>query len=92
MLDFSGFDQLQKFMLQNVNLKCNSIANDIMLARAGDTFHIADYMITKPRYRGLNSTVGGCQGMLIDRSHFITMESLLAAQDRASIALNANAN
>ena len=42
MLDFSGFDQLQKFMLQNVNLKCNSIANGIMLARAGDTFHIAD--------------------------------------------------
>ena len=92
MLDFSGFDQLQKFMLQNVNLKCNSIANGIMLARAGDTFHIADCVITKPRYRGLTSTGWGCQGMLIDRCHFITAESLLAAQDRVSIALNANAN
>ncbi|MDA8648025.1 hypothetical protein N9L40_03770 [Rhodobacteraceae bacterium] len=90
--DFSGFDQLQKFMLQNVNLKCNSIANGIMLARAGDTFHMADCVITKPRYRGLTSTAWGCQGMLIDRCHFITGESLLAAQDRVSIALNANAN
>ena len=79
MLDFSGFDQLQKFMLQNVNLKCNSIANGIMLARAGDTFHIADCVITKLRYRGLTSTGWGCQGMLIDRGHFITAGSLLAA-------------
>ena len=30
--------------------------------------------------------------MLIDRSHFITAEPLLAAQDRVIIALNANAN
>ena len=63
-----------------------------MLARAGDTFHIADCVITKPRYRGLTSTGWGCQGILIDRCPFITAESLLAAQDRVSIALNANAN
>ena len=79
-------------MLQNVNLKCNSIANGIMLARVGDTFHIADRVVTKPRHRGLTSTGRGCQGMLIDRSHFITAEPLLAAQDRVIIALNANAN
>ena len=79
-------------MLQNVNLKCNIIANGIMLARAGDTFHIADRVVTKPRHRGLTSTGRGCQGMLIDRSHFITAEPLLAAQDRVIIALNANAN
>ena len=92
LLDFSGFEKLGKFSLQNIEFQCNSKASGVMLARTGIIFHMKDCFITRPKYRGLTSIGTGCQGMLIDRCHFLTAEPRTKAQDRISIALNANAN
>lgn len=92
LLDFSGFEHLSKFSLQNIEFQCNSKASGVMLARTGRIFHIIDCFITRPKYRGLTSTGTGCQGMLVDRCHFVTAEANIKAQDRISIALNVNAN
>ncbi len=92
MLDFSGFEKLSKFSLQNVELHCNGVASGVSLAKEGITFSMRDCFITRPRHRGITSSGKGCQGMLIDRCHFVTDEGQSAAQDRVSIVLNASAN
>lgn len=40
LLDFSGFEKLSKFSLQNIEFQCNSKASGNMLARMGYIFHI----------------------------------------------------
>jgi hypothetical protein len=55
-------------------------------------FHVKDCFFTGPRDRGITSLGQGCQGMLIDRCQFLSNETGLLAQNRTSIALNANAN
>jgi len=92
LLDFSGFEKLSKFSLQNIEFQCNSKASGIMLARTGYVFHIKDCFITRPKYRGLTSIGTACQGMLVDRCHFMTAEPNTKSQDRISIAINANGN
>ena len=92
LLDFSGFEKLSKFSLQNIEFQCNTKASGIMLARTGITFHIKDCFITRPKYRGMTSIGTGCQGMLVDRCHFVTGEANTKSQDRISIVLNANGN
>jgi len=92
LLDFSGFEKLSKFSLQNIEFQCNTKASGIMLARTGITFHIKDCFITRPKYRGMTSIGIGCQGMLVDRCHFVTGEANTKSQDRISIVLNANGN
>lgn len=91
-LDFSGFAQLDKMNLDDLDIQCNGVASGILLAPAGLIFHIRDSYITSPKDRGITSIGTGCQGMLIDRCQFLSNESSLRAQDRVSIALNTNAN
>src|SRR6056300_1564442 len=92
MLDFSGFQKLSKFNLDNIEFQCNGKANGIMMAQEGMIFHVLDCYITKPKFRGITSSGHACQGMLIDRCHFVTNESSVHAADRVSIAFNINAN
>ncbi len=92
LLDFSGYDSLSQFILDDIEFQCNSEANGIILAPDGLTFHVRDCFITKPKDRGITSPGRGCQGMLIDRCQFISSEQALPVQSRNSIALNANAN
>jgi len=91
-LDFSGFEKLSKFSPQNIEFQCSTKASGIMLARTGITFHIKDCFITRPKYRGMTSIGTGCQGMLVDRCHFVTGEANTKSQDRIRIVLNANGN
>ncbi len=93
LLDCSGFAQLSKFGLENLELQCNSTSSGVMLAPSGSLFHMHGCHVTRPKDRGLTSIGEGCQGMLVDRCHFVTPEGAsVPAQDRVSIALNANAN
>ncbi|MBD3765908.1 MAG: right-handed parallel beta-helix repeat-containing protein [Rhodobacterales bacterium] len=92
MLDFSGFDDLQKFEITDIEFQCNGLASAILLAPSGNTFRVADCVFTKPRDRGITSIGSGCQGMLVDQCQFVSNEQALRAQDRTSIALNVNAN
>lgn len=91
-LDFSNFQQLDKMILDDLDIQCNGVASGVMLAPAGSTFQMRDCYVTSPRDRAITSTGGGCQGMLIDRCQFLSNEGSLAAQNRTSIVFNTNAN
>lgn len=92
MLDFSGFANLQKMILDSVEILCNDKANGVMLPRGGGLFQVRDSYVTRPAARGITSCGLGCQGLLIDNCFFHTSEPDVAAQNRVSIAINTNAN
>jgi len=92
LLDFSGYQNLSQFILDDIEFQGNGKASGIMLAPDGLTFHVRDCFVTRPKDRGLTSIGKGCQGMMIDRCQFNSNETALAVQDRVSIAINTNAN
>lgn len=91
-LDFSGFTRLSKFTLTDIEFQLDGLASGILLAPDGETFHVRDCFITKPRHRGITSIGTGCQDLQIDRCHFISDEQSLPATQRQSIGFNINAN
>ncbi len=91
-LDFSGFTKLSKFTITDVEFQCAGNASGILLAPNGQTFHLKDSFMTKPRDRGITSHGIGCQDLQIDRCHFVSSEQSVAATARTSIAFNVNAN
>lgn len=91
-LDFSGFSQLSRFNIDDVEFLCNGYASCIMLALTGDTFQVRDCSIARPRDRGITSIGSGCQSLLLDRCQILSNEMSVRAQDRTSIAVNINAN
>jgi len=92
LLDFSGFNQLSKFGLSDIEIQCNGRSSAVMLAPSGITFQVRDCYFSRPMDRGITSIGNGCQGMLIDRCQFLSAEDALDVPNRKSIALNANAN
>ena len=92
LLDFSGFAQLDKMNFDDIEFQCNGVASGILLAPAGEVFQLRDCYITRPKDRGLTSIGTGCQGMLVDRCHFLSDEMSLRWQDRVSVGMNVNAN
>ncbi|MEO1537163.1 MAG: right-handed parallel beta-helix repeat-containing protein [Pseudomonadota bacterium] len=91
-LDFSGFDKLSKFTLTDIEVHCQGVASGILLAPAGETFHLKDCFITKPKDRGVTSPGVGCQDLQIDRCHFVSDEQSIAATARVSLGFNVNSN
>lgn len=92
MLDFSGFDQLSKFEITDVEFQCGGLASGILLARGGQIFRVADCVLNAPKDRGITSIGAGCQGMIVDQCQFLSNEQPLPSQNRTTIALNTNAN
>ncbi|MCF6234493.1 MAG: right-handed parallel beta-helix repeat-containing protein [Rhodobacteraceae bacterium] len=92
MLDFSGFSQLSKFGMSDIEFQCNNRCSAIRLAPTGITFNLRDCFISRPKNRGITSIGGGCQGMLIDQCQFLSSEDALDVSDRITIAMNTNAN
>ncbi|MGR3291381.1 MAG: right-handed parallel beta-helix repeat-containing protein, partial [Paracoccaceae bacterium] len=91
-LDFSGFSKFSKFTISDVEFQCAGNASGVLLAPAGQTFHLKDCFVTKPRDRGVTSHGLGCQDLQLDRCHFVSNEQQVAATSRTSIAFNVNAN
>lgn len=91
-LDFSGFTNLSRFVLSDIEFLLSKNANGVMMATGGIVFHVRDCFFTQPKDKGMTSPGRGCQGMLIDRCQFFSGEGSLAAQNRVSIAFNSNAN
>ncbi len=91
-LDFSGFVKLSKLTLDNVEFLLNGIGSGVLLPPDGQLMHIRDCFFTRPKDRAITSHGIGCQGMLVDRCRFLSNEQPARAQDRSSIALNANKN
>jgi hypothetical protein len=62
MLDFSGYQKLSQFNIDDIEFQGRGIASGIMLAPSGFTFHVRDCYINKPKDRGITSPGRGCQG------------------------------
>lgn len=92
MLDFSGYEKLSQFILNDIEFQGRGIASGIMMAPDGFTFHVRDYFVNRPKDRGITSPGRGSQGMMIDRCQLISDEQAVSVADRISIGFNANAN
>jgi hypothetical protein len=91
-LDFSGFGQLEKFELAELEFLCQGEASGIILAPEGITFRLRNSVMNFPKDRGISSIGRGCQGIMVDECQFLSNEQSLRAQDRTSICMNINAN
>lgn len=92
MLDFSGFEQLSRFELEDIEFNCLGIASGVMLPLSGLTTRFLSCTFNRPLDRGITSTGTGCQGMFVDMCQFLSNEQQIPVVDRTSIALNVNAN
>ncbi len=92
MLDFSGFSNLAKFEITDMEFNCAGTASGILLATSGLTFRVADCVFSAPKNRGITSIGSGCQGMIVDQCQFLSDEQAKPSQDRHTIAVNCNAN
>ncbi|SLN15247.1 Pectate lyase superfamily protein [Roseovarius albus] len=91
-LDFSGFEKLDKFIISDVEFQCSGRCSAVLLPKTAKAFTFKDCFFTAPKDRGITSFAKGDQGMLVDQCQFISDEAPLAAADRTSIGLNTNAN
>jgi hypothetical protein len=64
-LDFSGFAQLDRMNLDELEIQCNGDASAVLLPPSGNTFHIRDCYVIKPKDRGVTSIGTGCQDLLM---------------------------
>ena len=92
MLDFSGFDQLSRFEVEDIEFNCLGLCSGAMLARSGLTQRFLSCSFNRPLDRGISSIGTGCQGMFVDMCQFLSNEQSLPAGDRVSIAMNVQAN
>ena len=91
-LDFGGFALFSSLVLLDLEILCRGYASGIMLPRSGVANTIKNCFITRPKDRGITSVGTGCQGMFVEGCQFITNEGGTDAQQRVTVAMNANAN
>lgn len=91
-LDLSGFATLERFEVSQIEFLCKGEASAISLPTHGAIFTAHLCTFNRPRDKAITSTGAGCQGMIVDNCQFLSNEMALPAQNRASIAINANAN
>jgi hypothetical protein len=92
LIDFSGYEKLSQFILDDIEFQGRGIASGIMMAPDGFTFHVRDCFVNGPKDRGITSPGRGCQGMMIDRCQLISAEQAVPVANRVSLGFNANAN
>ncbi|MEL6314162.1 MAG: right-handed parallel beta-helix repeat-containing protein [Pseudomonadota bacterium] len=92
MLDFTGFNRISRFSIDNIEFLCRGDCNALILPPTGIGFHLRDCWVNAPRERGITSHGTGCQGMMIDRCQFVSNESALLVAQRTTIGCNLNAN
>ena len=90
--DFSGFSQVSKLQVDNIEFQCGGDCSGILLPPTGSTFHFNDCFFNSPLDRAITSHGEADQGMMIDRCEFLSNESPLLVTERGSIAINCNAN
>jgi len=92
LLDFSGFDQLSRFEMEDIEFNSNGVASGVMLSPVGATMRFVSCSFNMPLDRGISSIGTGCQGMFVDMCQFLSNEQGLNVVDRTSIALNIHGN
>lgn len=92
MIDFSGFTDMSKFEITDMEFLCGGEASAINLAITGSAFLLSDCVINRPKDRAVTSTGQGCQSLQLDNCQFLSNEQGSKAQDRTTVVFNANAN
>lgn len=92
LLDFSGFQNLTRFEIREIEFNGNGIASGLMLPMVGLANRIENAVFNRPKDRGITSIGSGCQGLMVDTCQFLSNEQPLPAQTRTTIAMNVNAN
>lgn len=92
MLDFSGFTNISRFEMHNIEFGCSSLASGIFLGDTGSVMVVNDCAFNQPKDRAISSKGTGCQDLHVDRCLFYSSEEGLLAQNRFSVAINTNAN
>jgi hypothetical protein len=92
MLDFSGFAQLSRFELEDIEFNCLGISSGVMLPITGSTQRFMSCSFNRPLDRGISSCGSGCQGIFVDMCQFLSNEQSIPAVDRTTIAMNVQAN
>ncbi|WP_135501766.1 glycosyl hydrolase family 28-related protein [Roseovarius aestuariivivens] len=92
MWDFSGFDQISRCLVQNVEFQCGGDCSGVLLPPTGKGFMFQDCFFTRARERCITSHGEGDQGMMIDRCQFVSDESSKLVTERTSIGINTNGN
>lgn len=92
MLDFSGFEQLSRFEIEDVEFNCVGNCSAVMLPLTGSTQRFLSCTFNRPLDRAITSTGAGCQGMFVDMCQFLSNEQSIPAVSRTTIAMNVQAN
>jgi hypothetical protein len=92
LMDFGGFENLSRIELREIDFDCGGISSGLILPRIGLALRVDNCVFNRPLDRGITSTGTGCQGLMVDTCQFQSNELSIPAQDRATIALNVNAN
>ena len=92
MLDFIGWQNLQRFIVSDIEFLCGGLCSAINLSLDGLVFSIQDCYFTGPKDRAITSADEGCQGMQIDRCQFLSNEQTIDVPQRKSICFNINSS
>ena len=92
LLDFTGVNRVNNFDIDAVEFFCEKRANAVMMPTDGIAWNIRDCRFLRPRSHAITSIGAACQGLSIDRNHFISGDEDELVQDRRSVAFNINAN
>lgn len=66
MLDFSGFQDLWRFEISDMEFSCASVCSAVSLPYAGSLFRFDRCTFQTPRNKAITSIKGGCQGMVVE--------------------------
>lgn len=91
-LDFSGFDYLERFEIDRLEFQCKGVASTLIMATGGQIFSIKNSTINRPKDKGITSIGWACQGLLVDNCIFMSAEMPNPSHTRKSIAINTNTN
>lgn len=92
MLDFIGWQNLQRFIVSDIEFLCGGLCSAINLSLDGLVFQIQDCFFTAPKDRAITSADEGCQGMQIDRCQFLSNEQAVNVPQRKTICFNINSS
>ena len=92
MLDFSGFTQINRMTITDVEFQNNGFSNSVLMSPSGENFNLKDCFFLKMANRAITSPGRGCQDFHLDRCQFVSNEQGLAATARVSVGFNVNAN
>ncbi len=92
LLDFIGWQNLQRFVISDIEFLCAGLSSGLNLPTDGLVFQIKDCFFTGPKDRAITSAGEGCQGMQIDRCQFLSTEQDIAAPLRSTICFNSNSS